>query len=90
MLNYQIPPEILTPHLPKGTELDFFEGKALASVVGFLFNNTKVFGIKWPFHTNFEEVNLRFYVKRFDGVKWKRGVAFISEIVPKTYDSMDC
>jgi len=66
MLNYEIPHEILAPYLPKGTELDLFEGKALASMVGFLFNNTKVFGIKWPFHTNFEEVNLRFYVKKFD------------------------
>jgi len=83
MLNYQIPAEILSPHLPKGTELDLFEGKALASVVGFLFNETKVFGVKWPYHTNFEEVNLRFYVKRFNGGRWKRGVAFISEIVPK-------
>lgn len=83
MLNYEISPEILLPYLPKGTELDLFEGKVYASMVGFLFNNTQVFGIKWPFHTNFEEVNLRFYVKRFDGVSWKRGVAFISEIVPK-------
>ncbi len=83
MLNYQIPAEILYPYLPKGTEIDLFEGKALASVVGFLFNETKVFGVKWPFHTNFEEVNLRFYVKRWNGTQWKRGVAFISEIVPK-------
>lgn len=83
MLNYAVPAEILHPYLPKGTEIDLFEGKALASMVGFLFNQTKVFGAKWPFHTNFEEVNLRFYVKRFDGQQWKRGVAFISEIVPK-------
>lgn len=83
MLNYQIPPEILIPYLPKGTQLDLYNGKALASVVGFLFNKTKVFGLQWPFHTNFEEVNLRFYVKRYDGNIWKRGVAFISEIVPK-------
>ena len=83
MLNYPVPPEIIIPYLPKGTELDLFQGKALVSVVGFLFNNTKVFGLQWPFHTNFEEVNLRFYVKRFNGKEWKRGVAFISEIVPK-------
>lgn len=83
MLNYQIPPEILTPYLPKGTQIDLYKGNALASVVGFLFNETKVFGLQWPFHTNFEEVNLRFYVKRYDGNKWKRGVAFVSEIVPK-------
>ncbi len=84
MLNYEVDPEILKPHLPPFTEIDYFDGKALVSVVGFLFNETKVLGIKWPGLTNFEEVNLRFYVKHFDGEKWKRGVAFISEIVPKS------
>ena len=83
MVNYEIDPEILLPYLPKGVILDLFEGKALVSVVGFLFNNTKVFGVRWPFHTNFEEVNLRYYLKNFDGQQWKRGVGFISEIVPK-------
>lgn len=83
MLNYEVSPSILAPHLPKGTELDLYDGKALVSVVGFLFNDTKVFGLQWPFHTNFEEVNLRFYVKRNEDNKWKRGVAFVSEIVPK-------
>jgi hypothetical protein len=34
-------------------------------------------------NTNFEEVNLRFYVKRFENNTWKRGVVFIKEIVPK-------
>ena len=52
-------------------------------MVGFLFNDTKVFGLKWPFHINFEEVNLRFYIKHFDGGKYNRGVAFVSEIVPR-------
>lgn len=83
MLNYEVSPSILTPYLPKGTQLDLYDGKALVSVVGFLFNDTKVFGLQWPYHTNFEEVNLRFYVKRKEGNKWKRGVAFVSEIVPK-------
>lgn len=84
MLNYPVPPEILIPYLPKGTELDLFQGKALVSVVGFLFNNTKVFGIRWPFHTNFEEVNLRFYVKRFNGrngnVAWHSSVKLFRNI----------
>jgi uncharacterized protein len=83
MINYEVDPSILQNHLPPYTEVDFFEGKALVSIVGFLFNNTKVFGIKWPMHTNFEEVNLRYYVKHFDGNNWKRGVGFVSEIVPK-------
>jgi uncharacterized protein YqjF (DUF2071 family) len=83
MFNYEVDPLVLEKHVPPGTEIDYFNGKALVSIVGFLFNDTKVLGIRWPFHVNFEEANLRYYVKRFDGTQWKRGVGFVSEIVPK-------
>ncbi|WP_080053813.1 YqjF family protein [Spirosoma aerolatum] len=83
MLNYEVDPAILIPHLPPATELDFWQGKALVSMVGFRFLETAVLGIKWPWHTNFDEVNLRFYVRHFDGQQWKRGVVFVSEIVPR-------
>ncbi len=83
MLNYEVDPRILRPYLPAFTELDLWQGKVLVSMVGFMFNNTKVLGIKWPFHVSFEEVNLRFYVRYYDGNTWKRGAVFISEIVPK-------
>jgi uncharacterized protein YqjF (DUF2071 family) len=83
ILNYQIDPQILEKHLPFGTELDLWEGKCIVSIVGFMFINTKVLGMKIPGHINFEEVNLRFYVKRFENGELKRGVVFIKEIVPK-------
>ena len=83
MFNYEVDAAILKPHLPPYTEIDFYNGKAIVSVVGFLFNNTKVMGIKWPGFINFEEVNLRYYIKYFDGKEWRRGVGFISEIVPQ-------
>lgn len=83
MLNYEVDPAILDPYLPPGTELDLWQGKTLVSMVGFMFLDTRVMGVKWPLHINFEEVNLRFYVKHFDGTEWKRGAVFISEIVPK-------
>ncbi len=83
MFNYEVDAAILKPHLPPYTEIDFYDGKAIVSVVGFLFNNTRVMGIQWPGFINFEEVNLRYYIKYFDGEKWKRGVGFISEIVPQ-------
>lgn len=83
MLNYEVNPEILKPYLPAYTVLDLWQGKALVSMVGFLFEETSVLGIKWPWHVNFEEVNLRFYVRHFDGKEWRRGAVFISEIVPK-------
>ena len=84
MVNYVVSPEMLLPFLPQGTELDTFKGKHFISLVGFMFKNTKVLGFKFPGLTNFEEVNLRFYVKRSekDG-SVKRGVVFIQEIVPK-------
>jgi len=84
MLNYEVDPQILEPYIPFGTVLDLWQGKALVSMVGFMFEETRVLGIKWPFHVDFEEVNLRFYVKHFDGNEWKRGAVFISEIVPKS------
>ena len=83
MFNYEVDIAVLQPHLPPYTEIDLFNGKAIISVVGFLFNSTKVMGIKWPGFINFEEVNLRYYIKYFDGKKWRRGVGFISEIVPQ-------
>ncbi len=83
LANYAIPPTKLKPYLPMGTELDLWQGNCYVSLVGFKFVNTRVLGIKVPFHVNFEEVNLRFYVKRYEAGEWKRGVVFIKEIVPK-------
>ena len=83
MINYEVNPVLLNPYLPKGTELDLWQGKALVSMVGFMFLKTKVLGIPIPFHRNFEEVNLRFYVRRKMPEGWRRGTVFIKEIVPR-------
>src|ERR1700689_1338359 len=79
MLNYAVDPALLQRFVPAGTELDSFEGRTYASLVGFQFNETRVAGIAIPFHRCFEEVNLRFYVRREE----KRGVVFIRELVPR-------
>jgi hypothetical protein len=83
MANYAIDPAILQPFVPAYTELDTFNDTHYVSLVGFLFTNTKVRGIGFPFHRTFEEVNLRFYVRYREGNLWKRGVVFVKEIVPK-------
>jgi uncharacterized protein YqjF (DUF2071 family) len=84
MLNYEVHPGILQKYVPAGTELDSFQGKTYVSVVGFRFCRTKLLGaIPIPFHTQFEEINLRFYVRRSVGNETRRGVVFIAEIVPK-------
>ena len=81
--NYIISPEVLKPFVPYGTELDFWQDRCYVSLIGFRFVNTRVLGIKVPFHVNFDEVNLRFYVRRKSDEGWRRGVVFIKEIVPK-------
>ena len=83
LVNYEIDPAILVDRVPGGTELDFHEGRCFVSLVGFMFLNTRVLGIPIPFHINFEEVNLRFYVKRETGGEYRRGVCFVKEIVPR-------
>lgn len=81
--NYIIDPEILKEYIPAGTELDLWNGRCYISLVGFMFVNTRLLGVKIPFHINFEEVNLRFYVRRKENGEWRRGVVFVKEIVPK-------
>lgn len=83
MLNWKVEPELLRRHVPYGTEIDFFNGSTFVSIVGFLFQKTRLLGLPVPGHTNFEELNLRFYVRRQEPDECRRGVAFISELVPK-------
>ena len=45
-----------------------------------MFLNTRVLGIQVPFHVNFEEVNLRFYVRYQDEGEWKRGVVLLKRL----------
>jgi uncharacterized protein YqjF (DUF2071 family) len=84
MLNYEIDPAVLIPYVPLGTEIDSFRGKTYVSMVAFLFQDTRVLGIPIPFHRNFEEINLRFYVSYDSQGELRRGVVFIREIVPRT------
>jgi uncharacterized protein YqjF (DUF2071 family) len=83
MLNYEIDPTVVQRYVPAGTEIDFFHGRTYVSLVGFLFLKTRVKGVPVPFHCNFEEVNLRFYVRHKAADGWRRGVVFIKEIVPR-------
>ncbi len=83
MLNYAVERSLLAGLVPRGTELDEWRGRSYVSVVGFLFLDTRVLGVPIPFHGRFEEVNLRFYVRRRSGDEWRRGVVFVKELVPK-------
>ncbi len=84
MAQYEVAPETLYPWLPPGLELDLFHGRCYVSLVGFLFDRVRVKGIAIPFHTHFEEINLRFYVARTEGDRTrKRGVVFLREFVSR-------
>ncbi len=83
MINFEVAPALLEPLVPAGTEIDRFGGRCYASVVGFLFLDTRVRGVPVPLHTRFEEVNLRFYVRRQAEDGARRGVIFVRELVPR-------
>jgi len=84
MLNYEVEPGLLKRSVPTGTSLDSFQGRTYISLVGFRFYRTKLFGfIPVPFHADFDEVNLRFYVRRKEENDNRRGVVFVAEIVPR-------
>ncbi len=83
MINYAVDPEILKKYVPFETELDYWNDTCYVSLIGFMFVDTKMLTMRIPFHVNFEEINLRFYVKYRDTEGYKRGVVFIKEIVPK-------
>jgi len=83
MLNYEVEAGLLLPFVPAGTELDRWNGKVFVSLVGFQFLKAKLLGfLTVPMHSNFDEVNLRFYVRRQTGGEVRRGVVFIREMVP--------
>jgi uncharacterized protein YqjF (DUF2071 family) len=84
MLTYEVDPSVLEPLVPAGTVLDRWQGRTFVSVVGFRFLRTRVLGVPMPFHRAFDEVNLRFYVRREgpDG-EVRRGVVFVRELVSR-------
>src|SRR5213594_3932443 len=83
MLNFVVDPQILAPLVPSGTEIDYENGETFISVVGLLFLGTRLRGLPIPLHRDFEEVNLRFYVRKKSADTWRRGVVFMRELVPR-------
>ena len=83
LLNYRVDPALLVPLVPAGTELDTWEGSCFLSLVAFCFLDTRVLGIRVPGHRDFEEANLRFYVRRRSAQGWRRAVVFVRELVPR-------
>ena len=83
LLSYEVDPALLAPRVPWGTELDSFGGRTFVSLVAFRFLRTRVLGVPVPFHRDFEEINLRFYVRREAAEGVRRGVVFLQEIVPR-------
>ena len=84
MLNYDVDPAVLHALVPRDTELDLWNGRAIASVVGFRFDRTRLLGVPVPWHRYFEEVNLRFYVRHTtQNGEVRRGVVFVRELVPR-------
>jgi uncharacterized protein YqjF (DUF2071 family) len=83
MISFEADPAALGRRVPRGTEIDAWEGRTFITIVGLRFARTRVLGLPIPFHRDFDEVNLRFYVRRKGPEGWRRGVVFVKEIVSR-------
>ncbi|HEU5060926.1 MAG TPA: DUF2071 domain-containing protein [Kofleriaceae bacterium] len=82
-VNYDVDRRVLEPLVPAGTELDTWEGRALVSLVAFEMTDNRLLGVPLPFARAYDQINLRFYVRRpLAGGSWRRGVVFLRELVP--------
>ena len=84
LFSWPVADAALDPLLPPGLELDRWEDSAYVSLVGLRFENVRVFGVPAP-RRAYDEINLRFYVRRRsgDGDKDGRpGVVFVRQLVP--------
>ena len=81
IITYKIHPASLSIYIPPGLAADTINGDAFVSIVAFDFNDIKIKSLRIPFHVNFPEINLRFYVKDEN----RNGVVFISEFVDKYF-----
>jgi hypothetical protein len=74
-IHYEIDPDQIQSQLPKGLEVDIFEGKTYIAVVPFHMTGIRPrFLPSLPYISNFAELNVRAYVQR----KGKQGVWFFS------------
>ena len=80
-VNFAIDPKILEPRVPRGLELDFYNDETYVSLICMMLRDVRVWGIPIHIATGFEEINLRFYVRRREGDGYRRGCCFIKDYV---------
>ena len=83
ILNYEVDPSVLLPRVPQGCELEDWNGRHFVTLTGFRVRHARVLGLPVPFHSDFLEVDFRFYVRRHAGGAWRRGVVSIKELTPR-------
>ncbi|HWM86229.1 MAG TPA: DUF2071 domain-containing protein [Kofleriaceae bacterium] len=83
IVTFPIDPVRLRGIVPVGTEVDSLDKETVfLSVVGVRFSESRLLGLPIPFGRCYDQINLRFYVRRWMGDGWRRGVVFVRELVP--------
>ncbi len=84
--NFVVDQALLAGLAPKGTLVDTFGGDAFVSLVAFMFEGSRLFGaIPTLPSPTFEEINLRYYVRREMAGEARRAVCFHREVVPSRF-----
>ena len=83
VVNFEIDPKILAPYTPPKTEIDFFNGIAFVSLIARTVKKVKPGNYPIFFSRPFEQIQLRFYVKRTGAEGERRGICLIKDYLPK-------
>lgn len=79
VVTWEVEPDLLAPYVPPTLSLNLRDSMAFVSLVGLQFSNLRVRGVRVPGHQHFDEINLRFYVRKTG----YQGVTFIREYAPR-------
>ena len=79
---WAVHPSLLAPMVPARAILDLWNGDALLSLVGMRAVNVRVSGLPVPLHQDFDQISMRFCVRREVAGETRRGLVFVKQIVP--------
>ncbi len=80
-VNFQIDQRILQPLVPKGLELDFFNGETYVSLIAMMLRNVKAWGLPFSIIPSSPELSLRFYVRRPGDGESAKGTCLIKDYI---------
>ncbi len=80
-INFPVEERILQPFVPKGLELDYYNGETYVSLIAMMLKRIKIWGLPFSLVPASPELSLRFYVRRDVRGQLEKGACLIKDYV---------